>query len=196
MKISYLISKIMKKIYLPAIKNSNIHKKSWIGSGSHVVDSSVEKYSYISNYCTVINVEIGRFCSIADNCIIGGASHPIDWISSSPVFHEGKNVLNKNFSTHKFKVTKKTIIGNDVWIGNNSLIKSGVKIGNGVIIGMGAVVTKDVPPYEIWGGNPAKFIKKRFTSEIIKKIDESNWWNWDEKKIEEKSKYFDDSSSF
>ncbi len=125
------------------------------------------KYSYIGNYCTVINSEIGKFCSIADNCIIGGANHPIGWVSTSPVFHQGKNVLRKNFSALEFVTTTRTFIGNDVWIGSNCLIKSGIKISDGAVIGMGSVVTKNVGPYEIWAGNPAKMIKGRFADSII-----------------------------
>jgi len=186
-KISYYFSKFLKKIYLPAIKNSNIHETSRVCSASHVIEVEMGKYSYIGNNCTVIDVKIENFCSIGDNVIIGGASHPIDWVSTSPVFHEGNNIMKKNFSTHNFKTTKQTIIKNDVWIGNNVLIKSGVKIENGAVIGMGAVVTKDVGPYEIWGGNPAKLIRKRFEEDQINELLKINWWNWDDIEIEKKS---------
>jgi acetyltransferase-like isoleucine patch superfamily enzyme len=177
MKITYYISKIIKKIQLPAIKDSKIDKTSKVCSGSHVVETYMDKYSYIGNYCTVVNSEIGKFCSIADNCIIGGASHPISWVSTSPVFHQGKNVLKKNFSQIGFVPTTKTYIGNDVWIGNNCLIKSGIKINHGAVIGMGSVVTKDVGLYEIWAGNPAKLIKKRFTDKTIDDLLAIKWWN-------------------
>ncbi|CEG29109.1 CatB-related O-acetyltransferase [Bacillus sp. B-jedd] len=196
MKISYYISKFIKKSYLPAIKNSSIDKKSRVCNGSHILDVNLDKYSYIGNFCTVVNCDIGKFCSIADNCIIGGASHPIEWVSTSPVFHEGKNILGKNFSNHHFKTSKKTIIGNDVWIGNNCLIKSGVIISDGAIIGMGSVVTKDIGPYEIWGGTPARLIRKRFNDETIKLLLEKQWWEWKEIDIQNKAKYFNEIETF
>jgi acetyltransferase-like isoleucine patch superfamily enzyme len=196
MKLQYYIAKLIKFLHLPAIKNSSIHKTSRVASASHVVNTTMGKYSYIGNSCTVVDVTIGNFCSIADNVIIGGASHPMEWVSTSPVFCDGKNIMNKNFSTHNFQTTVQTNIGNDVWIGNNCLIKSGVTVDNGAVIGMGSVVTKDIGPYEVWGGTPAKIIRKRFDSDIIEKLLNSKWWNWDDKKIMQNSKHMNDIIRF
>lgn len=190
LNILFLLSKIIKKVHIPAIRDSKLDKKAKVCSGSHIVKTNIDRYSYVGNYCTVINAEIGSFCSIADNCIIGGASHPIHWVSTSPVFHEGKNVMKKNFSSHNFKTGSETIIGHDVWIGNNCLIKSGVEIGDGAIIGMGSVLTKDVGNYEIWAGNPAKFIRKRFDDKTIKDLQKSKWWKWDDRTLTQKANYF------
>lgn len=187
MRIFYLFAKFTKKIQLPAILDSNIHKSSKVMSSSNIINVGLSKYSYIGNNCTVVNAIIGSFCSIADNCIIGGASHPIDWVSTSPVFHSGKNILKTNFSEHLYETTTQTIIGNDVWIGNNCLIKSGITINNGAIIGMGSVVTKDVGEYEIWGGNPAKYIKKRFPESISEALSNIQWWNFNDNKLKEYS---------
>ena len=194
--VKYLVSKIIKKIQIPAIRKSIIDRTSRICPGSHIVEVELGKYSYIGNYCTVINTKIGSFSSIADNCIIGGASHPIAWVSTSPVFHEGRNILNKNFSNHEFNTRKDTIIGNDVWVGNNCLIKSGVIIGDGAVIGMGSVVTKNIEPYSIVAGNPAKLIRKRFDNEIIGKLQEIKWWNYDDSKLEQKAMFFNDIEKF
>ena len=196
MSIAYFISKILKKIQIPAIKNSTIDKRSKIASASNILDVKIGKYSYIGNYCTIIDAKIGNFCSIADNVIIGGAAHPLDWISTSPVFYQGKNILNKNFSEHNFKAYNKTIIKNDVWIANNCLIKAGIIVENGAIIGMGSVVTKNVGAYEIWAGNPAKLIRKRFDSEVIKIISNSNWWNWDDTEITKNSHLMNKQKDF
>mgnify|MGYP003647347507 CR=1 FL=1 len=179
MKLSYFLSKLLKKIQVAAIKNSTIDPTSKVCSQSHVVDSYMERYSYVGNNCTVNFTSIGMFCSIADNVIIGGDSHPITWGSTSPVFHKGKNILKVNFSNHSFKSTKRTIIKNDVWIGSNALIKSGVVIGNGAVVGMGSVVTKDIGDYEIWGGNPAKLIRKRFDDVTISELLKYEWWKLD-----------------
>lgn len=195
LNVFYYLSKLIKKIHIPAIKNTHVHSTSKICSESQVVDTNIDRYSYIGNKCTIINTSIGSFTSIADNCIIGGASHPIEWVSTSPVFHEGKNILKKNFSNHNYNPYKSTTIGNDVWIGNNVLIKSGVTIGNGSIIGMGSVVTKDIGDYEIWAGNPAKIIRYRFDEKTIHHLLELRWWEMSEKKIESISRNYNSVSS-
>lgn len=196
MDLLFLISKIIKKINIPAVRDSEVHKTSKVCSGSHVVNTKLDSYSYIGNFCTVINTSIGKFCSIADNCIIGGANHPVDWVSTSPVFHHGKNIMHKNFSNHQFKTVEKTTIGNDVWIGNNCLIKSGVNIGNGAVIGMGSVLTKSVGAYEVWAGNPAKFIRKRFNEKELDFINESQWWDLEDSSLIEVSKNINNISEF
>ena len=174
------------------IKNSKIHKKAAVGNGSQIVNSTIARFSYIYE-SRVICTDIGAFCSIAPNVVIGGAAHPTSWVSSSPVFYKGKNVFHENFSGNVFDEFKRTTIGNDVWIGSNCLIKSGVTIGDGAIIGMGSVVTHDVPPYEIWAGNPAKCIKKRFSDEMIAELLALQWWNWDEAKLQEYGECFCDA---
>ena len=85
----------------------------------------------------------------------------------------------------KFPFKGDTVIGNDVWIGYNAAFMPGVKVADGAIIGTNSLVTKNIGPYEIWGGNPAKLIRKRFSDEVIKLLLEIQWWNWDIKKIEE-----------
>jgi acetyltransferase-like isoleucine patch superfamily enzyme len=197
LKFKYLLSKILKKsLSIPAIKDCEIDKSSKVCSGSQVVASTIKKYSFIGNYCTVLNTDIGSFCSIADYCIIGGASHPIIWASTSPVFHKGRNIMNKNFFEHHFETTKKTTIGSDVWIGSNCLIKSGVSIGTGAVIGMGSVVTKDVEPYTIVGGNPAKLIRKRFDDNTIMNLLKSKWWEYSDERICDISQYMNDVEKF
>ena len=88
------------------------------------------------------------------------------------------------------------MIGNDVWIGSKCLIKSGVIIGDGAIIGMGSVVTHNVPPYEIWAGNPARRIRSRFDEETIRILLSVKWWNWDEKKLSELGDIFNSRDEF
>lgn len=165
-----------------SIFKSNVDSKAKIGNGAQIYNSSIGKYTYVYE-SKVIHASIGKFCSIASDCIIGGGAHPIDWVSSSPLFLKGKNVFHKNFSQHEFNEYKITSIGNDVWIGSRCLIKGGVTIGDGVIIGMGSVVTHDIPPYEIWAGNPARFIKKRFDDETIKFLLHIQWWNFSENEL-------------
>lgn len=196
-EIKYVISKGLKKfLNIPSIKNCKIDKSSKVCSGSQIVNSSMNKYSYVANFCCIIHTEIGSFCSIADNCIIGGSSHPMQWVSTSPAFYNGKNILKKNFSKHHYIATIKTNIGNDVWIGSNCLIKGGITIGDGAIVGMGSVVTKNIEPYTVVAGNPAKQIKKRFNDDIIERLLQTKWWEFDDASLKEKSKLFLNTERF
>lgn len=188
-KIEYVISKIIKKIHLRSIKNSFIDKTSSIGAGSLFLNSNIDRHSFCGYDCTIINANIGSFCSISNNCQIGGASHTINWVSTSPVFLKNKDQIKKKYSLHEYDSFKNTIIGHDVWVGAGCHIKAGVKIGTGSVIGMGSIVTKDIPPYEIWGGNPAKFIRKRFDKTVSEKLLISEWWNFEDTKIEKLSPY-------
>jgi acetyltransferase-like isoleucine patch superfamily enzyme len=104
--------------------------------------------------------------------------------------------MNKNFSTHYFETTKRTKIGNDVWIGNNCLIKNGITIGDGAIIGMGSVITKDVEPYMIVAGNPGKIIRKRFDDETIEFLINTKWWELNDDDLAQKAYYFNDINKF
>jgi acetyltransferase-like isoleucine patch superfamily enzyme len=155
-----------------------------IGRNSYIA-GSVGSYSYIGQNCK-INANIGKFCSIGENVRVVESSHPMSFVSTSPVFYSpegqcGTTFVNKylyNDLLFADLVNKRScIIGNDVWIGNNVLIKGGIKIGDGSCIAMGAVVTHDVEPYTVVGGVPAKVIKKRFSKNIIDKMIKISWWN-------------------
>lgn len=178
------------------IRNSKISRKSAILSATRFYSSSVDDYSYIGRNCFINKTSIGKFCSIADNCNIGLATHPISWVSTSPSFHKGKNNLRVNFANHDFVTTKETVIEHDVWIGINVNIVAGVTIKTGAIIGAGAVVTKDVESYTIVGGNPAKVIRKRFADELTVKLLRSKWWEMDEEKIYSMAQYFPNPDQF
>lgn len=178
-----------------AIRGSIIDKTASVGNGAQIVNCIIGRYSYIYG-TSVVQADVGAFCSIAAGSSIGGGSHPTDWVSTSPVFYSGKNVLKTNLSQNEYQEYKKTVIGNDVWIGAKCLVKGGVTIGDGAVIGMGSVVTKDVPPYEIWAGNPARFIRKRFDEETIKKLLELKWWEWDDDRLKKYGYDFNNPEKF
>ena len=161
-----------------------VDKTAAICSGVRFYRGKIGKYSYIGNNSFVSDTDIGSFTSISTDCYIGGTSHPTSWVSTSPVFHKWENIMKKNFARHEFEIFKRTTIGNDVWIGNQVMIKAGVKIADGAVIGMGSIVTKDIGPYEIWAGNPARLIRKRFDDETIDAFEKMKWWEWDDNKIE------------
>ena len=189
MNIKYIWAKLFSKLHGKALNGAKIHKTSKVEANSIVINSSFDKYSFCGYNCKIINTEIGAFSSIADNVTIGVAEHPIDWVSTSPVFYKGKDSVKKKFSEFEREPSKMTKIGNDVWIGENVTIRAGVKICDGAVIGMGAVVTKDVNPYEIVGGVPAKHIRFRFDDDLISKLTESKWWERDEAILEKAAQY-------
>jgi acetyltransferase-like isoleucine patch superfamily enzyme len=186
----FYVSKVIKKIQISSCKNSTLSQKARVGSSNTIYDSSISDYSYVGNDCTIVNTNIGKFCSIANNVIIGGAKHPMELLSTSPVFYTKQNVFRKCFDSVDFHETEVTRICHDVWVGNYALIKSGVTVNVGSIIGMGSVVTKDIPAYEVWAGNPAKKIRNRFDSVTKEKLLESEWWNQNEKEISHYSREF------
>jgi acetyltransferase-like isoleucine patch superfamily enzyme len=127
---------------------------------------------------------IGSFCSIAEGCrIFLGGNHRTDWVTTFPFGHIYKNNFN-SFNGEGHPATKgSVVIGNDVWIGGNVTIMSGVCIGSGAVVGNNSHVVKDVDPYSIVGGNPAKHIKFRFNPNQIDNLLSIKWWDWPEEKI-------------
>jgi len=151
----------------------------------------LNEYSYIGSRTKILNTKIGKYCSIGPDCRIGLAKHPLNFISTSPIFYSDKNPFNKKWVKYNnYEEEKRIIIGNDVWIGSNVIVKGGIKIGNGAVIGAGAVVTKEVSPYSIVAGVPAKLIKKRFDEKTIKQLEKVKWWNWSEEKMKENKDLF------
>lgn len=194
--IGYLWGKLFKKVRGRAIIESCIDKTSKIEAGSSIVKAEMGRNSFCGYDCMIINCKIGAFCSLADNVSIGLASHPISWVSTSPVFIENKDSIRTKYAKHPYKANIETIIGNDVWIGKGAYIKAGIKVGDGAIIGMGAVVTSDVPDYAIVGGVPARVIRMRFTEEQIQRLKKLSWWNWDDERIKKYGVYITDIEEF
>jgi len=192
----YYWFKAYKKIRSKAIVNSTIHVTSKVEAASEIINSSFDKHSYCGYNCQIINTDIGSFTSISNSVIIGGGMHPLEWVSTSPVFYKGKDSVKAKFSEHDRLPNKRVIIGNDVWIGECVMIKQGVKIGHGSVIGMGSIVTKDVDPYSIVAGNPAKLIRKRFSDDIIAELLLIQWWLLNDKELFKFAKYFQDPQRF
>lgn len=196
-RIKFLISKGLRKfLNPPAIRDCSFDKTVAIWNDSSINNTSIGKYTYVSDHTVISYAEIGSFCSVASHCMIGAAGHPIDYASTSPVFLEGRNAFRTHLSTVDYSPYCKTVIGNDVWIGSHCLIKPGVHIGNGAIIGMGSVVTKDIGAYEIWAGNPARLIRKRFDEDTVQALQDSQWWTLSDDQLKQIGSFVNDPAAF
>lgn len=147
---------------------------------------SIGKFSYgqplVISWEENAALRVGSFCSFSTGVtILLGGEHRTNWVTTYP-FHR---VL-REFENLQYPSTKGDVsIGNDVWIGKNALILSGVTIGDGAVVGAGSVVTRDVPPYSIVAGNPARLVRKRFDDDTIGKLLKIKWWDWDIERIKE-----------
>jgi len=170
---------------------NNIYKNA------SVLETELGDYSYIGQYSKVSKTKIGKFCSIGPNLISGWGVHPVDGISTHPMFYSTLKHNGISFTDENKIVERKTIqIGNDVFIGMNVLILDGVEIGDGAIIGAGAVVSKNIPPYAIAVGNPIQIIRHRYSPEVIEHLLNIKWWDWEFEKLKEVERYFYDVNSF
>ena len=144
-------------------------------------------FTYIAGNTNISKTTIGKFCSIGPYCKIGLGKHPTkDFVSTHPVFFSTLKQAQVTFADRNyFDEFAYIIIGNDVWLGANVIVVDGVKIGDGAIVAAGSVVTKDIPPYTIVGGVPAKIIKYRFEKEEIKKLLQLKWWDMDVEYLKE-----------
>jgi virginiamycin A acetyltransferase len=154
----------------------------------NVVPRSIGAFSYSFSRCDPY-MNLGRYGSIALGMVLMGSSHPDDWVSSHPFSHNPgpipgvkaylQDIGIKRFPLQDFERHDPCVyIGHDVWIGDHAMIKRGVTIGHGAIIGARAVVTKDVPPYAIVGGVPARIIRYRFAEDLIERLLASQWWRY------------------
>lgn len=179
-----------------SVNNSIIGNYVYLGDEVQLNKSEIGDHSYVNTNTILNNTKIGKFCSIASYVKFGLGSHPTHFISTHPSFYSNKHVFKTYADRIYFKKEKKIIIGNDVWIGESVTIMIGVNVGDGAIVATGSIVTKDVQPFEIVGGIPARHIKYRFDKKTIKQIQISKWWEKDEVWFEENYKLFLDLKRF
>ena len=170
------------------IINSKVRLNNWLGKNVSLANASIGKYTYISDESRIRDTSIGAFCSIGRNVKIGLGFHPTNYLSTSPFLYRKSFLGLAGLSDENRFVDadyRKTSIGNDVWIGDNVLICGGCNIGDGVIIGAGSIVTKDLEPYGVYVGNPAKLIKKRIKHLLNNGENLKDWWDHNDNEIKE-----------
>lgn len=160
------------------------------GSLSWDREVTIGAFSYVVHGSYLDGCDIGRFCSIGNNVRVMGENHPLDrfttstWTYGANVFNVVKERIGVDINQDRgIKASNRTKIENDVWIGDGVLLKRGIKIGNGAVIAANSVVTKDIPPYAIVGGNPSKIIRYRFDDSTIARLLSTKWWTKDICKI-------------
>jgi len=165
--------------------------------GARVGSCDIDRHTYIGSNSEIDSTIIGAFCSIGPQVLCGLGKHPVDYISTYPGFYTDRASGATWFGArHSFTDRPKVTIGSDVWIGARAIIMGDVSIGHGAVIGAGAIVTKNVPPYAIAVGTPAKVIKYRFDEQTIKQLLDSKWWETDDRTLQQLSKHANNPNAF
>lgn len=171
-------------IFAMVDNKSRINRKAKIYTNTKIFNSTINAYSYVGKRTSIVHAKIGKFCSIAGGSRIGLGIHTIDNLSTSSIFTENKNGTGHSWVQNNIvNPYKEVIVGNDVWIGARVIVMGGITIGDGAVIAAGAVVTKNVPPYTVVGGVPARVLKYRFEPLIINKLLDIKWWNLPDEKL-------------
>ena len=176
----------------PRIHGSAVTRNAVLGRFTELrervrlLDCTLGDYSYLERDSEAIYSEIGRFCAIAAACRINALNHPVERISQHKITYRPNEYftsakLDKAFRDQR--IADKVVIGHDVWIGHGAIILPGIRVGHGAVVAAGAVVTKDVPPFAIVAGVPARFLKWRFAPEIGERIIRLGWWDWDHDRL-------------
>ena len=184
--------------YKCVVVNSEFGKYVWLGNYSYIYNCKMGDFTYCNDYCMIGDSVIGKFCSIGPGVKIALGKHPTTThISTHPsTFNNQPNFVKNFVSQNTFKSNETVTIGNDVWIGANCLIIDGVDIADGAIVAANSVVDKNVGPFEIVGGTPAKFIKKRFKDTDIETLLNLQWWDKGDEWIQQNIKQFSSVDEF
>ena len=169
-----------------------------IGVNNTITESSLGDYSYTSENCQIIYSEIQKFVNIASYVRLNPVQHPMTWVSQHHMMYR-KEMYGFGENDEDFfdwRREKRVVVGHDSWIGHNVTVMGGVTIGIGAVIGSGAIVTKDIPPYAIAVGNPAKVIRYRFEPPIIEALLNIAWWDWDNETLACRMVDFKDINAF
>lgn len=168
------------------IVNSELGKYTEIGTANRLENSSFDDYSYSGEYCIFQNTSVGRFSNIAAMVRVGPTAHPMQRAS---LHHFTYRMQMYGLADHDeaeffaWRAEQRSYIGHDTWIGHGAIIMPGIRVGDGAVVGSGAVVTRDVPPYTVAAGVPARNIKERFPAHVVEALMRIQWWHWSHEEL-------------
>lgn len=170
------------------IKDCYFGEWTEVGANSWLVETTLDDYSYTAGDNQIIYTQIGKFSNIASHVRINPGNHPMERVTLHHITYRRKlyGFGEDDADFFDWRRSHQCAIGHDTWLGHNVIVMPGVKVGTGAVVGSGAVVTKDVAPYTIAVGVPAKPIRKRFSDRIIEKLFEIAWWDWNHETLKER----------
>ncbi|WP_412073982.1 chloramphenicol acetyltransferase [Tritonibacter mobilis] len=176
-----------------SLTNSTFGAWVEIGADTRVANSHFGDYSYCDRMCDIANAEIGKFANIASSVRIGATDHPMEKASLHHFLYRSASYwedAEDDADWFQHRKSRRAVIGHDTWIGHGALIKPEVTIGHGAVVASGAVVTKDVAPYTIVGGNTARLIRRRYPEQVADRMMALGWWDWDHAVLRERLEDF------
>ncbi|MEM6944316.1 MAG: chloramphenicol acetyltransferase [Pseudomonadota bacterium] len=168
------------------VENATLGRYTELASGTTLLNSEFGDYSYTSGYADIANASVGKFVNIASFVRIGATDHPMTRASQHHMLYRSAQYWDDAEDDAAFfaaRRARRTVIGHDVWLGHMAMVKPEVTVGHGAVIGAGAVVTKDVAPYTIVAGNPARVVRARHRPETAERLMALAWWDWDHARL-------------
>ena len=181
------------------IRDSHIGPWTELMRGTRIMESTFGDYSYTAGDVSIVYADIGKFCSIASHVRINPGNHPMWRVTQHHSTYRRKMYgfdSEDDAEFFEWRREHRCTVGHDVWMGHAAIVMPGVSIGTGAVIGSGAVVTKDIEPYQIAVGVPARPIKQRFPDHVAAKLLDIAWWDWDRETLEERFEELLDLESF
>lgn len=181
------------------LQDTTIGRYTEIAADVKLQQSSLDDYSYIMERSDIIYTDIGKFVNIASDVRINPGNHPVEWVSQHHFLYRLKRygmAEHDRDSFFNWRQLQRVSIGHDSWIGHKAIILPGITIGNGAVVAAGAVVSRDVAPYSIVAGVPARPIRERFPRAVQQSLDTIRWWDWDHETIRQRLDDFYDIRRF
>lgn len=181
-----------------SISESELGAWTEVRAESRLNESEIGDYTYLMERVQLDYTTIGKFGNVAADVRLGPTNHPIDRPTAHHfTYRAGMYDMGaEDESIFEWRADQPVEVGHDVWLGHGAIVLPGVTIGNGAVVAAGAVVSRDVPPYTVVAGVPAEPIRRRFSSEVAARIEETEWWDWDHETLAERLSAFRDLDQF